>query len=320
MTDVVFDSDGRLRPWWRFALAIPVFLLSEALGSVVASAFAAHPLIGETAGHMVSLAVLLGGFMLLLVTADQVQIEERPLAHMGLSFDGHAWLDQIGVGLAIGGVMVGIAVIAIAIGGVLHFDFVLHARTIPRIAIVLLLLMVAAMAEEVAFRGYPFQRLVESFGPLGAIIVLSVLFGLMHAGNPDASRTAVVNTILYGVILAIAYLRTRSLWFPFGIHLGWNAALGLVFGLPLSGLHIFAVIVRGHATGPEWLTGGGYGVEGSLLGSVIIIASAPAVFLIGGWLRPTEYQLKSTMPESPDPASNPAAASHAPNDVPGRIE
>ena len=135
----------------------------------------------------------------------------------------------------------------------------------PRVAVMILgvayITAVAAMNEEAAFRGYPFQRLVEGIGPVGGIVLLSVLFGALHLGNPHVSLWGLLNTIEIGAFLAVAYLRTRSLWMPWGIHFGWNFTLGVVFGLPVSGLNDFAIAVQGTAEGPLWLTGGSYGIE-----------------------------------------------------------
>ena len=106
----------------------------------------------------------------------------------------------------------------------------------------MLLLLSGALLEEAMFRGYPFQRLVEAVGPVWAVVALSALFGAAHLGNPNASGVlswAFLNTIAIGVLLALAYLRTRTLWLPFGIHFGWNFALGFVFGLPVSGMNTF---------------------------------------------------------------------------------
>jgi hypothetical protein len=79
------------------------------------------------------------------------------------------------------------------------------------------------------------------------------------------------NTLLIGVVLALAYLRTKALWLPWGLHFGWNAALGLIYGLPVSGINQFAVVVKSKATGPEWLLGGSYGLEGGMLGTLVIL-------------------------------------------------
>jgi hypothetical protein len=136
---------------------------------------------------------------------------------------------------------------------------------------VVFVLACGALAEELMFRGYPFQRLTEAIGPVAAVIVLSSLFGAVHLMNPHASRWGVINTALVGVLLSVTYLRTGALWMPWGLHFAWNATLGLVFGLPVSGLTEFSVLVRAQAEGPAWLTGGSYGIEASATGAVVIL-------------------------------------------------
>ncbi len=163
-----------------------------------------------------------------------------------------------------------LAVVPVVLWADTRFDIHANSRTLGRAAIVVVVLIFGAVAEEMMFRGYPFQRLEEAIGAVGAIAVFSVLFALVHLTNPGASALGLLNTVLIGLVLAIAYLRTRALWLCWGIHFGWNAALGLLFGLPVSGLRLFNVVVRGTATGPRWLTGGSYGLE----------ASAPGVFAI----------------------------------------
>jgi hypothetical protein len=87
-----------------------------------------------------------------------------------------------------------------------------------------------------------------------------------------------VNTILAGVFLCRAYLKTRSLWLPYGIHLGWNAGLSVVLGYPVSGLDMPSILDT--STGFDIILGGGYGPEGGILGTVLFLA---ATILIG-WL------------------------------------
>ena len=139
-------------------------------------------------------------------------------------------------------------------------------------------LISGALAEELMFRGYPFQRLVEGIGAPGAIVVFSVLFGVVHLSNPGASVWGLINTVAIGVLLSLAYLRTNALWLPWGIHdFAWNTVLGLILGLPVSGLRLFNVMVHATAIGPKWLTGGSYGIEASAPGAVAIVFGLPFV-------------------------------------------
>jgi len=84
-------------------------------------------------------------------------------------------------------------------------------------------------------------------------------------------------TIVVGALLALAYLRTGALCLPFGIHLGWNLTLGLVYAPPVSGITLFAVLNQGHADGPTWLTGGDYGIEASLTGMLVYLLGIAVV-------------------------------------------
>ncbi|MCU1334699.1 MAG: Abortive infection protein [Bryobacterales bacterium] len=128
-----------------------------------------------------------------------------------------------------------------------------------------------AMGEELLFRGYAFQLLIRSLGPFSTILPTSVIFGLMHSNNPNASALAIVNTVAWGILLGYAVWRTGALWLPIGLHFGWNVALPLL-GSNLSG---FTMGVTGYTlewnVGVLW-SGGGYGVEGSVLTTGVAVA------------------------------------------------
>ena len=134
-----------------------------------------------------------------------------------------------------------------------------------------LALFFGAMGEELLFRGYAFQLLIRSVGPFATILPTSVIFGLMHSRNPDANALGIVNTVAWGILLGYAVWRTGALWLPIGLHFGWNVALPLL-GSNLSG---FTMGVTGYTlkwnVGVLW-SGGGYGVEGSVLTTVIVVA------------------------------------------------
>lgn len=134
-----------------------------------------------------------------------------------------------------------------------------------------LALFFGAMGEELLFHGYAFQLLVRAVGPFATILPISVIFGLMHSANLNVSFLSIVNTIAWGILLGYAVWRTGALWLPIGLHFGWNLALPLL-GSNLSG---FTMGVTGYAlewkAGVLW-SGGGYGVEGSVLTTAIVVA------------------------------------------------
>ncbi len=132
-------------------------------------------------------------------------------------------------------------------------------------------LSVAAAGEEMIFRGYAFQLLIQKIGPFATILPVAAIFGLTHASNPHASLLGVVNTFLWGVVLGVGFLRSRDLWLPIGLHLGWNLVLPL-FGVNLSGLTID--VTRYYYRWdllPVW-SGGDYGPEGGLLATIFVVA------------------------------------------------
>ncbi len=117
-----------------------------------------------------------------------------------------------------------------------------------RMVLTLGILIVAAAFEELIFRGYPMQVLMKGMGPWPAMLIMSSLFGLLHAKNPNSSVLGVFNTIVAGMMLSLAYFKTRSLWFPYGLHLAWNVGTGMVVGFPLSGTG-FASTWTAHVNG-----------------------------------------------------------------------
>ena len=135
---------------------------------------------------------------------------------------------------------------------------------------ILVVLAFGAVGEELLFRGYAFQLLVRTMGEFAAVLPVSVLFGIAHMGNRGVTPMAIFNTVAWGVLLGYAFLLTRALWLPIGLHFGWNAAMPLL-GVNLSG---FTMGVPGYAlrwsAGDLW-SGGAYGFEGSVMTTAAVI-------------------------------------------------
>jgi len=121
----------------------------------------------------------------------------------------------------------------------------------------------AVFHEELLFRGYPFQKIWRSHR-LGAVLFSSFVFAALHAGNNAFSPLAMANLFLAGILLALAYARYERLWFPIGIHLGWNLLSGPILGYNVSGYVSGGSILRTVGRGVPWLTGGLFGIEGSV--------------------------------------------------------
>ena len=175
------------------------------------------------------------------------------------------------LGAALGWGLVVLAVIPMAVAGTLHIQFWTQPRAFGLLLLHLLTLAVAALAEEVAFRGYSYRRLIEAIGPVAATILMSLLFGIGHVLNPGATGASTLVTILAGVLLSVAWLRTHGLWLGWGLHFAWNASMGILFGLPISGINDFSSIVQTRAFGRPWLTGGDYGPEGAGITVIVLV-------------------------------------------------
>ncbi|MEQ1808737.1 MAG: type II CAAX endopeptidase family protein [Terricaulis sp.] len=130
----------------------------------------------------------------------------------------------------------------------------------------LLVLMITSMSEELLFRVILFAIFEEIVGSLGAILLSAAAFGLAHAGNPGATPFALFAlSVELGVMLALAYMLTRNVWIAVGAHAGWNFTQGFVFGALNSGQRHPQTFFQTSFTGPEFLTGGTFGLEGSVV-------------------------------------------------------
>ncbi len=201
-------------------------------------------------------------------------LDHKSFRTLGLWFYpgwGREWL----TGFAVGGALISAVVLALFAAHLVRFAAGAHsgASLAVSLARASVFLFLAAMAEEVSFRGYPLQRLQEALGPFGAVAILSALFGLGHLQNPAATALSTVNTMLAGALMAIGYLRTRGLWLPIGLHFSWNFFMGALFSLPVSGIPISANLISARVAGPVWLTGGEYGPEGGVILTVLCLGA-----------------------------------------------
>jgi uncharacterized protein len=150
--------------------------------------------------------------------------------------------------------------------------------------------------EELVFRVILFRILQHMSGTLIAVAVSSTLFGIAHWGNPGATPFAIAFlSIEMGVLLALLFVLTRSLWMVAGSHMGWNFALGSVFGSDVSGLETSSSILATTLQGPDLLTGGAFGLEGSIvtlgISLVAILITARLIVLRNLWM-PAKIELR----------------------------
>jgi uncharacterized protein len=135
----------------------------------------------------------------------------------------------------------------------------------------------AALHEELVFRGYPFQKLA-AWNRTFAVIAVALLFAGLHANNSSVTPLGLLNIFLGGVLLGLAYLRYGRLWFPIGLHLAWNLMTGPILGHEVSGYQGYETVLVESGHGPWWLSGGEFGIEGSVIMTVVELL---AIALLG---------------------------------------
>lgn len=155
----------------------------------------------------------------------------------------------------------------------------------------------AGIGEEILFRGGLFRLLEEGLGTWWALIASALFFGLAHIANPGASvaDSAAIATEA-GLLLGLAYIATRSLWFCIGLHMAWNVMEGLVFGIPVSG-NAGAGLLVSQRTGPAWLSGGQFGAEGSIIALAVCLAASLLLLRLArkrGAIIPPSWQRRYT--------------------------
>ena len=189
-------------------------------------------------------------------------VEKRPLRELSLPGAGR----EFGLGLCLGMAVFALAILILAGVGVYRITgqnaLSVMLATIPGF-------LVVAVFEEVLFRAIIFRILETSLGSWNALALSSLAFGLMHLGNPSAGLlSALAIAIEAGLMLGAAYMLTRRLWLCVAVHFGWNFAQGGIFSVAVSG-HQQKGLFEAQMAGAEWLTGGRFGVEGSLVALVL---------------------------------------------------
>jgi len=288
MRQMFINDFGRLRSGWRLLIFVLVLVAVLFLfATLLRIAYLGLVQYESKIPHVDFIADVIFRLTLMLAALGAGYIcarwlEGLPWRSLGLTLHPN-WLRDLLVGFAIGFTSLAVAVgIAVAFGG-LRFSLSGSAMTgavLRAFVSMTPLLFVAALAEEALFRGYALQTLTRAQLAWLGLLLTSVPFGYVHLSNPNVvPGVTFANTALAGIWLGAAYLRTRSLWFPLGVHWSWNWALGWFFGLPISGINLVAhPLLKGNDLGPAWLTGGTYGIEGGVACTIVLIVSTLVIW------------------------------------------
>jgi membrane protease YdiL (CAAX protease family) len=303
-SDIFFNDVGRLRSGWRFVIYIALFVLLESLIEIGIRSLAPASFLESNWGFIVqSLLLLTAG--LLAGWACAAGLEGLPRRSLGWAIH-RGWLRDLLWGSLIGIASLLVATaMAAALGG-FHFasnPAGISLAVIKTLVVSSLVFIPAAAAEEMVFRGYPLQTMTRARLAWLGLALTSILFAWVHLDNPNVvPGFTLLNTTLAGIWLGVAYLRTRSLWFPLGIHWSWNWMMGAVLGLPVSGIDRLTPepILRATDAGPAWLTGGAYGIEGGAACTLALVLSTLFIWRTR-LVAATPEMLELTDKENPKP-------------------
>ena len=266
---------GRLRAYTEFLLALLYFFLARVVahrGAIAVAGEEWQPLIEQ----LLLAVFLIAGYSAMGFVFDR---QTQPVAEQGLPSRA-GWRREAGLGLAFGWGLAVVCVLPLALVGGIAIRVSGSASSWEWFAVDIAFFAFWSLAEEFAFRGYGFQRFAHALGGVGAALCFAVFYAIFQCLIPGASPASASVAFVFGLLLSTAYLRTRALWVSWGINFAWKASRALVFGLAISGDNSHSPVVQGDPVGPFWLTGGGFGQEGSWLTFFVLLAALPVLYRI----------------------------------------
>lgn len=284
MQGIYRNGAGKVRNGWKALgfYAVCAFTLLAVSGLALALAF------GVGFNLRLIPEAWLNFAAILLATWFCVRVEGKTLASVGFALDMRA-LRHFGKGLAVGAALVAATFLLVMLAGAAHLEV---AGTVDPVAIgaLAVTMLGAVLFEEALFRGYAFRRAADGMGEALALAVFALIFMLLHpldsTMSPGAMTVATANLLLAAVLLGAWYLRTGRIALPAGLHLGWNLSMQML-GFSISGGPEGDSVWRPvFDSGNEWLTGGDYGLQASVL-------SLPPLVLAIWWVLRRGRQVES---------------------------
>lgn len=278
---IAFSTPSTQPRWKRWLLYSPlarILIFAAALVIVAAATGMATDALGwnakaaPAARHAASSLLMqllpaLVGYVVLVRLVERRRMRElagRDIATLGLR------------GLAAGFLLFSVVICILWLAGSYH---VVGTRAHPDwLTGVLVAGIGAGIGEEIVTRGVLFRVVEEGLGTWWALLVSAAFFGAAHIGNPNATTwSSVAIMIEAGLLLALLYHVTRSLWTCIGLHAAWNITQGFIYGVPVSGLESSGWLAS-ELSGPDWLSGGAFGAEASVV-AVFVCSTASAILL-----------------------------------------
>ena len=272
----ISPSEPRLRAGWRLLIQTILLII---LVIIVARIFSLKPI--------ADLKIRLREVEELLAFVGSVYIarrflDKRSFVSLGLKIDVLTLFDIL-AGIVITSIVIGSIYIAMQALGWVRFESfawnsdswqVIASQTLPFFMVFVLV----GFNEELLYRGYQLQTLASGRNLFLGVILSSIIFGIEHIGNPNATWASAAGNFCIGLFFAYGYVRTKQLWLPFGLHLGYNFFDSNIFGFPVSGWSIYSII-HINTSGPAIWTGGAFGPEAGLIVLPALLVGTILIYL-----------------------------------------
>jgi membrane protease YdiL (CAAX protease family) len=254
------NSERHLRNgWW---MLIFFFVLAAIL----------FPILLVARQYSMDVSIGVQAFIVMLATWVCQVVRRKPLAEILGEFNLR-WFKEIGLGGLIGSALMLIPALFLWVFGWVHWQ--VNPVGFSTVSSTIWLFAGVALAEELLFRGFIFQRLIAGIGQLPAQLLMAFYFLLTHLNNPgmngNVKTLAGINIFAASLVFGLAFIRTKSLAMPLGLHFMANLTQGGVLGFGVSGTEQTGLLMPVFSNAPVWLTGGSFGLEASLPGLVCII-------------------------------------------------
>lgn len=269
-------DEPRLRAGWRLLIQTILMFVFGAVFGAIAYWLGILDL-NSIWGQILNFIIVTGS-----VYVARRWLDKRSFESLGLKLDRHTLLDML-AGIGITFIQMGfIYIVMLGLGWLTFEGFAWEFDpinvVISSVLSFLVVFIFVGWNEELLSRGYHLQTIASGINLFWGVIISSAIFGLLHLGNPNATWVSAAGIFFAGVYLAYGYIRTKQLWLPIGLHIGWNFFEGVVFGFPVSGLDIYA-LTRITVHGPEIWTGGAFGPEAGLIVLPSLIVGGLLIYL-----------------------------------------
>lgn len=268
ISHIFINSNKKIRNiWWMVIfflflslLLFPIIILSDIYGFEI------------TAWHQV--------IMILSASLICQAIRSRPISELVGKING-VWFKELYYGLMTGTLLMALPAILLTLFGVVKWQVNVISSTAFITGISVMISVV--IAEELLFRGFIFQRLIDGFGTWTAQFIIAGLFLLTHLNNPGMTGTikvfASINIFIASILFGVAYIKTKNLGMPIGIHFMANISQGIILGFGVSGEKEVSILTPIITKVPDWITGGVFGLEASIVGLITLILLTILLYL-----------------------------------------